>query len=721
MITKINLNKVASYKSPTALETDKKVNLVYGLNGTGKSTLSNFLYKPTDTKFKDCAIEGLNDVDILVYNQTFIQDNFFESESLKGIFTLSKENKEAETKISNADKEIKRIEKEKATKEAELLKAKEDISNKQATAKNKIWEIKTNYSGGDRVLEFCLEGYKNDGNKLLAYVESLEKPDSKPTKTIETIKEEVQALAGDNAQKYDSLTSVAFTQETIESDSLFKKQIVGNENSTVSELINKMGSSDWVKDGLKYLPTEIKEEKVDCPFCQEKTISSELLANIKDYFDESYEADLNKLKGYLTDYSEAIKTIPDKTIFESNPKFESAKKDFEIKYTDFTKILGDNLKLIEDKIKSPSQSIALNSSTKALEELSAIIEKVNVLIAEHNKKIDNKAKALEEIKKAFWEIMRWDYDQTISALIADKATSQKNIGVITQAIGAFDADIIKQRSIIVEQQKQTVNIEQAIVNINNGLVDLGIEDFKIKNHSENLYKIIRSNNELKVFQSLSEGEKMIISFLYFLELCRGKKAVTDAGKQKIVVIDDPISSLSHIYVFNVGQMIKKEFMYSDKYEQFFLLTHSLYFFYELTDTNHERRKLNQKLFRLLKNSDGSQIMPLSYEEIQNDYHSYWFVIKDDKQPPALIANCMRNIIEYFFNFVEKRDLNNVFLKPELQELRFQAFNRYINRESHSLGQNIFDYKEFNYVDFKEALALVFQVSGYEDHYKKMIK
>lgn len=39
MITKITLNKVASYKLPTVLETDKRLNLIYGLNGTGKSTL----------------------------------------------------------------------------------------------------------------------------------------------------------------------------------------------------------------------------------------------------------------------------------------------------------------------------------------------------------------------------------------------------------------------------------------------------------------------------------------------------------------------------------------------------------------------------------------------------------------------------------------------------------------------------------------------------------
>ena len=97
MISKISLNKIACYKNVTVLETDKKVNLVYGLNGTGKSTLSNFLHNQSEEKYKDCAIEGLeNHHEILVYNQTFIQDNFFEPENLKGIFTLSKSNKEAD-------------------------------------------------------------------------------------------------------------------------------------------------------------------------------------------------------------------------------------------------------------------------------------------------------------------------------------------------------------------------------------------------------------------------------------------------------------------------------------------------------------------------------------------------------------------------------------------------------------------------------------------------
>ena len=55
---------------------------------------------------------------------------------------------------------------------------------------------------------------------------------------------------------------------------------------------------------------------------------------------------------------------------------------------------------------------------------------------------------------------------------------------------------------------------------------------------------------------------------------------------------------------------------------------------------------------------------MKYEVIQNYYQAYWHIIKDRTQAPALIANCMRNIIEYFFNFVEKLDFQQVFQKPE---------------------------------------------------------
>lgn len=297
MITKINLNKVASYKSQTALETDKKVNLIYGLNGTGKSTLSDYLHQRANEKFKSCSVEGLDENhEILVYNQTFIQEIFFEAESLKGIFTLSKENKEAETKIANAQKEIAKLESEKTTKNRELEAEKSTINQKQESAKNAVWKIKTDYSGGDRVLEFCLEKLMGSKDSLYNHIVSLIKPTAKPIKSIDDLKSDLQSISGDNAQKYSTLSQITFVTQNIETETLFSKQIVGNENSTVSQLIKELCNSDWVKEGLSYLPKEQTQENSTCPFCQEKTISSDLIESIKNYFDASYEADINSLK-----------------------------------------------------------------------------------------------------------------------------------------------------------------------------------------------------------------------------------------------------------------------------------------------------------------------------------------------------------------------------------------------------------------------------------------
>ncbi|NQY31061.1 MAG: AAA family ATPase [Flavobacteriaceae bacterium] len=739
MITKINLNKVASYKNQATLETDKKLNLIYGLNGTGKSTLSNYLLKRTDNNFKDCSVEGLDENhEILVYNQTFIQENFFEAENLKGIFTLSKENKEALTRISDAQKELDKFDGEKNKKVKEVEAEKTSISKKLENAKNTVWKIKTDYSGGDRVLEFGLEGHKGSKENLFKHIVSLTRPTDKPTKSIDELKNEVQAISGENAQKYSFVPKIIFSSSSIETEKIFDKEIVGNENSSVSELITQLGNSDWVKSGLKYLPEESLEQNEDCPFCQEKTISNELIENIKNYFDASYESDINSLKTFHEEYSQSIQQIPNNNTFEANPKFEAFKKDFEIKYNTFNQLVRSNKKRIEEKIKTPSVPQILENSTKSLEEINEVIKKINAVILEHNNNIDQKATIKTTIKSTFWKIMRWDYDQTINSYLSDKSTSKVKSDSLNSTIKNYDTKISEQKSIISEQQKQTVNIEEAVASINDGLIDLGITDFKIENHSENLYKIVRDENKERVFRSLSEGEKMIISFLYFLEMCRGKQEVTETGKKKIIVIDDPISSLSHIYIFNIGRLIKNEFFgiketkkdketgervnsWNYKYEQVFILTHSLYFFYEITETKHDERKETQKLFRLIKNNDGSYFQKMKYEEIQNDYQAYWSIIKDKNQPPALIANCMRNIIEYFFNFVEKKDLNNFFRQEPLNTNRFQAFYRYINRESHSLGQNIFDFKEFDYEDFKDGFGELFKVAGYEEHHKKMIK
>lgn len=715
MIKKITLDKVASYKSAVSIETDKKVNLIYGLNGTGKTTLSNYLYNLNDDCFINCSIEGAEGEELLVYNQRFIQDYFYQSDSLKGIFTLSKENKEAIEKVKNAEKEVSKLEKQKDDKKTEKEKIEITLRDKTSKAENKIWEIKSTYSGGDRVLEYCLSGYMGSKKIFLDKILQIQKPASQPINKIEELKKDIEKIKGDSAQKYTSLPVLTFNEDSIENNLLFQKQIVGNDDIIVAKLIKKLNNADWVQSGLDFLQTDSDK----CPFCQQE-ITPVIIENIKNFFDKEYKNAIKTLKELQIKYTESIMNIPQKVNLENNPFIIENKNEFENLYNSLLDILNTNKIAIQDKISFPSKSIVLQKSLDYVKNLNNFISEINLKIDEHNNKFDHKDETLNEIKSKFWNIMRWDYDQVLSSYLDEQTTATKSIQMIDKDIENIEKNIAIQKDIILTAQKNTINIEESINNINSSLIELGIDDFSIEKYNNELYQIKRI--EKCDFLTLSEGEKMMISFLYFCELCKGKKSASSASLKKIVVIDDPISSLSHIWVFNIGGLIKEDFFNSEKYEQVFVLTHSLYFFYELTDIKHERRKENQQLFRIVKNSEGSKIFAMHYEEIQNDYHSYWSIIKDKEQPPALIANCMRNIIDYFFNFVEKKDFNNVFLKAEFKESnKYQAFCRYMNRESHSLGQNIFDLKEFNYDIFKEALKLLFDKSGYSEHYKAMMQ
>lgn len=719
MITKINLNGVASYRALVTLETDKKINIIYGLNGTGKSTFSNFLYNLSSPLYKGCSLESGDNEEILVYNQQFIKDNFVDSDNLKGIFSLSKENKEIEDKINMSEKALEEIDADIGKRKSEIEKTEAELQAKKEEVYDRLFEIKRLYTGGDRVLEYCLDNLKRK-EPLFNHIVKIEKPKEKPGKAIEEIKRDVESINGETAKKHNTLPALNFDTSDIESNAIFSELIVGSSDSPVSSLITELKNSDWVKKGLEYLPENQSEPPFQCPFCQEKTITQEVIEGIKSYFDESYDNSLTLIGVLANQYKESVQDFLSIEYYKSNEFTKSHSEKFTEAHTELKSIIEGNVAAIQKKRATPSEKVDLIQTSAALKKFNSVLTLINNDIKSHNDKINNRDKELEKLKSEFWSLMRWDYDQTISPYLSESEKVESKLKEMSISKVEVEKKASKKRDEIVELQKTTVNIEEAITNINNGLIQLGITDFSIEKHLDNQYRVVRGAQSSSIFTSLSEGEKMIISFLYFCELCRGKKSATETNKKKIAVIDDPVSSLSHIYVYNIGQMLKADFFNSDIFEQVFVLTHSLYFFYELADSNHKRRKESQKLFRLSKNSAGSRIQKMKYEEVQNDYHSYWTVINDETQPPALIANCMRNVIEYFFNFVQKADLSNVIQKPELQDNRFQAFCRYINRESHSLGQNIFDFKEFNYNDFREGLKLVFEVTGYPEHYQKMV-
>ena len=623
MINKIVMKNVASYKKETSLETDKAVNLIYGLNGTGKSTLSGFLYNTKNSQYNDCKIEGLRSTDrVLVYNQQFITDNFYETENISGIFTLSKENKDASQAIDDARKNLMRLSEEKTKITNEKAAFESKYQKQIQDFQKEVWKIKTEYSGGDRVLEYCLEKMKGNKETLFRYLLEIPLPDEKIEYTVEDLKQEVNELQ-ENGEKENNISEVKFGVGYIEESSLLSKIIVGNKNSSVSGLIELLGNSKWVDEGIQYV--HMDGEVADCPFCQQKTVSRVFYDKLQDYFDESYKRDKTEIERFLHEYEELInRGLSYIEEIKERRFIKKREKELEACVANIEKMFAENMGKLRDKFQNPSGVISLQSIFEYEAQINEIINSANAEIKVFNDKMENIKGTLEAIKKRFWVLMRCEYASIVELYIKAEKNNKEELEKYQKALEKNQKDNMVQQNIITDNQKRTVNIDEAVTNIKNGLVDIGITDFTIEKYSDDeaLYHLKREGVGGNVFKTLSEGEKMVISFLYFIEMCKGETKTNSALSNKIIVIDDPISSLSHIYVFNVGRLIHNEFLRTSKYDQIFVLTHSLYFFYELTNTNHKQREETQKLFRICKNTEGSYFEKMKYEEIQNDYQAY---------------------------------------------------------------------------------------------------
>ncbi|RIM79868.1 ATP-binding cassette domain-containing protein, partial [Staphylococcus xylosus] len=142
MIKRILIHNIATYKNPVEIY-PKKLNFIYGSNGSGKTTISNLIKNLNLSN--DCLVEmkNSNNISTLVYNKKFVEENFSQSTSnLNEIFTLGDDSIHLQEEVKQLENEIqdnlKRIEK----KEEKKKKKKEEIGRKERERKEKRWENK---------------------------------------------------------------------------------------------------------------------------------------------------------------------------------------------------------------------------------------------------------------------------------------------------------------------------------------------------------------------------------------------------------------------------------------------------------------------------------------------------------------------------------------------------------------------------------------------------
>lgn len=722
MINKISIKGVTSYPEDKFADLGplKRINLIYGLNGSGKSTLGNYLQDIKGSRYQKCQIDPpVNQEQVFVYNQRFVEKNFHQ-ESHPGIFTLNEGNIDAKEKITElqasydaAVSEIERINKKRVVIDEGFTKA-------AATYKDALWNIRLEFERAG--LSACIKGNRQKE----VFKDQLERlPLSTGIiRSQKELSEAAKSLSSSDEQPLPCLPYISFSAEEFESDKILAKVITPSGDSYLAGLIQKLGNSDWVKNALPYL----KYSENSCPLCQQD-LPHEFQDHVKSLFDKSYDEEVSKVAQLNSRYSKAADAL--ELNLESSAYLTSAIQSD----ADFIKVKGELKRLLTinrarlaDKLSSVSKVVSLEPTNEAVDRLNASIKAQKAKDDAYNLRLSKKDQLFAEVSSEVWQLMRKQADQAITAYKSAEKTYSKNVTELEAKKKELSDQKDNDLDSIAGHQNQMTNVEESVKKINSAIASIGISGFTLKkvDGEGTSYRLVREKNSNDVYKSLSEGEKTLITFLYFLELCSGS---VDAEKpvvlsDRVIVIDDPISSLSHNYVYEVAAHIYHRVLCSSVgFKQVVVLTHNLFFFHELLRNAPKSITRKYACFRVSKGAH-SAIAKLGHEEIKNDYETYWQVLRDargSKVHAAVLPNMMRNILEHYFGFIHKNDdLLNALAALEKDDLEFKPLYRYINRQSHGDAINVTDFGGWDADKMIEKFKGVFAKSGYPEHYTVMM-
>lgn len=730
MIKSINVKNCASYNEVgISLSNCNKVNFIYGHNGSGKSTISNFLMGINSHIYSDCSLEWETgtETDILVYNKNFRQRNL---NSMPGVFTLGestaeqlKHLDELNNELENRRKELacveKNIEKENIKKEALITKF-EDNSWTEIYKKNEtdFSEAFAGLRGNKKAFNSkVIEYYNKTKNPIFTKQELIEKSkilfQKKPT-TLSTIP----------VPNIDVL-------DIIESGDIWQKIIIGNKDIDIAPLINALDNADWVKNGMKY----IKNSSI-CPFCQKETINDQLIEKLNGFFSGEYERQLQLVGEYIDKYNALSENLKKQIrawidLAKSND-FDYNFTNIENSYDNFNLIIEGNKQLFNIKYKEPSRQIIVESSHGILLTIKKTMDEINYKIESHNKLIQDYKKQKEKLIDDVWTLLISENSALIKTFVDTSKNSEKSIKGLNEKRDSLLKTIHSLNEKIFEESKNITSVQPTVDAINRSLRAYGFDGFSIVSSKDepNKYQIMRSNGTIAT-DTLSEGEETFISFLYFVYMTRGGLDTGKIGNHKIIVIDDPICSLDSSILYVVSSLVREladnAKNGTNNIDQLFVFTHNVYFHKEISfKDGRDKVDKNVKFWILKKKNEITSIK--CYEQKNPVTTSYALLWKEIKEANSIsnvyLQNAMRRVLENFFGTLGNANIDEIlkcFDSPEEKSICKSLFS-WVNDGSHSIPDDL-EFCDDNDASekFKKVFKDIFYNTSNQYHYDMMMR
>ena len=388
----------------------------------------------------------------------------------------------------------------------------------------------------------------------------------------------------------------------------------------------------------------------------------------------------------------------------------------------------ENKLLIDQKKKEPSRSIELVKIYKLIEDLNVEISDSNKSIREFNKIIENSSLEKENLIKDMWRYIvelnsnnLKDYKRKKEILEKKLQGLKNNISKKERYKREFELEMIRY-------QQQITSVEHSVNEINTLLSSFGFKNFKLAAAlEEGNYKIIRENGE-DAKETLSEGETTFITFLYFYQLLKGSNNISEIAKEKVVVIDDPISSLDSSVLFMVSSMVRK-LMFDIKenkseIKQIFVLTHNIYFHKEVTFNQGKKSFGDGSYWILRKNNNLTSIQQYSDNPIKTSYELLWKELRNSQnQNLVSIQNIMRRILENYFKFFGNMNIDELEDNFEHEEKMIcRSLLAWLNDGSHSISEDLYVESNIDVMDkYIEVFKEIFVKTNHGGHYEMMMR
>ncbi|EFS2149220.1 AAA family ATPase, partial [Campylobacter coli] len=633
---KINFGSYENFTWDNGLEEFKTINIFYGRNYSGKTTLSriarsfelkkhneDFLDGNFKIKLEDGSFLTQNDVinsnlDIRVYNSDFVKENlnylYDKKGNIKGFKSIGVEQKDIKESIEKR-KEILKTRNEKLkdiqanreniskTQQAKIKTLNEKLIDKAKLVKSEPNLIKQGSNYDKRNLENDLIEIKDNIN---AYILNNEEQ-NQLIKILED--KEKQNIIFKNTFNKDNFQGI-FTYSL----KILEKEVIIKENLT-SEL------RKWLEEGLEFHKEHSFTQQ--CKFCN-NPLTLERIAwienNIKD--DSGEKEQIEKELKDLLDNFESYKLESKKLLlgieyenFYSNYKdiFIGLKEQLGVSIANYNEELLKIEKKLTKKKKDVFIPMKLENINDFSDEILQILNKIENLCKENNEYAKNLLSKQNEARKKLRlnEVAKFAKDSDCFA----KQDEIKNLG---QKLSNMQSTIETEKNEInnynleIEKYKEKLsNLETSTSNINKYLKSYfghNMLELKAKKDDKGQlngeFEILRNGKQAK---NLSEGECSLVAFCYFVA---SLKDANTKDKNPIIWIDDPISSLDNNHIFFIFSLIEAKIakkIKDNKYSQLFISTHNLDFLKYLKSLTGYDKNDKKSFMYLIEKTNNSDI------------------------------------------------------------------------------------------------------------------